>query len=93
MADDSLVIPPSTYSSGRCALCWETFVLGDTYKTIWPKGGKLAIQVHPGCYRQLDRGDLGRIFGALERQLALPVRVLFGRRVSLEPRGVEISRS
>ena len=81
VADGELILPPTTFASGRCSLCWESFRIGDTYRTIWPKRGKLAIQVHPACYVQLDRGDLRRIFAALECELALPIRVLFGRRV------------
>lgn len=78
----------------RCALCWERFKVGDTYRSIWPQrpagGGRrpppavdLGISVHPACGAQLDDGDLTRIFAAIERQLALPIAVLNGRRVEV----------
>ena len=99
----------------RCALCWERFKVGDTYRSIWPKrpagGGRrpplsllpeaapsvvrrpppavdLGISVHPACGAQLDDGDLTRIFAAIERQLALPIAVLNGRRVEVWGSGV-----
>jgi hypothetical protein len=68
-----------------CALCFGAFKIGDTYRSIWRKDGgmgvKLGISVHPGCAAQLDPGDLGRIFGALEGGLAMPIGVIKGRRV------------
>ena len=68
-----------------CALCWERFKVGDTYRSIWPKrpasAVDLGISVHPACGAQLDDGDLTRIFSALERKLEVPIAVLNGRRV------------
>jgi hypothetical protein len=81
--DLELILPPATLASGRCALCWEAFRIGDIYTTIWPKAAPrgavdVAITVHPGCRAQLDEGDLGRIFEALARGLAVPLAVLSG---------------
>ena len=79
MGELGLVMPPTTHAAGRCALCLGAFRVGDTYMTIWPKAkAAFAIQVHPGCRAQLDEGDLTKIFDALARGLAGPVRVLFG---------------
>jgi hypothetical protein len=85
---EQLVIPGSTHVSGRCALCWESFKLGDEYTTVWPKttsvdGLKLSLVVHRACFKQLDQGDLTRIIAALEQRLALPIAVLSGNRVDL----------
>lgn len=84
---------PPTFGP-RCGLCWEAFRVGDAYKSIWPKQRtrrvSLGISVHPGCFAQLDRGDLGRIFAALERRLALPIAVLNGRRIELGRLGEEV---
>jgi hypothetical protein len=44
---------------------------------------RLGISVHLGCFGQLDPGDLTRIFGALEKRLAIPIAVLNGRRWDL----------
>ena len=84
---DELVIPPAF--GARCALCWEVFRLGDSFKSVWPKGergesalgGLFGISVHAGCFAQLEEGDLTRIFAALRRRLTLPIAVLRGRRV------------
>ena len=82
-----LLVPPTF--GRRCALCWEAFRLGDVYKSVWPRGAyrggvELGISVHPACFAQLAPGDLGRIFGALRRRLALPIAVLNGRRIVLD---------
>ena len=82
---DELVIPPAF--SARCALCWQPFKLGDGFKSIWqrpsgppqPAAGRrmmLGISVHQSCFGELDPEDLTRIFGALERGLALPLACL-----------------
>src|SRR5437899_2336700 len=67
--------------NGTCALCEVPFRVGDAYVAIWqrrPRGVAvlLGVTVHRACYGQLDLGDLGRIFRALERGLAVPLRVL-----------------
>lgn len=75
--DDGLVLPPSTLCAGRCALCWESFRVGEAYTTVWPRAGvRLALTLHPACRAQLVPGDLGRLFRALEQRAALPLAVL-----------------
>jgi hypothetical protein len=72
-----LVLPPSTLCAGRCALCWESFRVGQAYTTVWPRSGvRLALTLHPACRAQLVPGDLGRLFRALEQRTALPLAVL-----------------
>lgn len=92
MSELGLVVPPATHAGGRCALCLDAFRMGDTYTTIWrkdrprassrPSFAGFALLLHPGCRAELAEGDLGRLFAALERGLALPLAVLFGRRPS-----------
>ena len=67
-AELGLVLPPATLASGRCALCWASFRLGDSYTTLWRRGGLLALHAHPGCLRELEPGDVTTLFGALERR-------------------------
>jgi hypothetical protein len=82
---DQFVVPPVHH--GRCALCGVSFLVGDQYKAVWMPGRfglpGLGLNVHQTCYGQLAPGDVARIFAALERGLALPLRVLAGERVEV----------
>jgi hypothetical protein len=75
------VTTPKPSLNGTCALCEVPFRVGDQYVAVWQRkpvrtAVLLGITVHRACYGQLDLGDLGRIFRALERGLAVPLRVL-----------------
>lgn len=74
---EGLIVPPVTLASGRCALCWESFRVGDQYATLWPKaGGTFALNVHQGCRAQLDAGDVTLLFAAMESRLKVAIAAL-----------------